>query len=176
MLPFRRDALGLLERTARAYGEVAGLRFGPRRVTLLTHPELVREVLVTHHRSFIKSYALQRARVLLGEGLLTSEAPLHLRQRRLAQPAFHRERIAAYGAVMAEYAERMAEEWRDGAEVDAAREMTRLTLAIAGKTLFDADVGGEAEEIARALTDALGLYRRIINPLGPLLDRLPTPG
>jgi cytochrome P450 len=176
LLAFRRDALGLLERTARAYGDVAGLRFGPRRVTLLSHPDWIREVLVTHHRSFIKSYALQRARVLLGEGLLTSEEPLHLRQRRLAQPAFHRERIAAYGAVMAEYAERTGEAWRDGVEVDAAREMTRLTLAIAGKTLFDAEVGGEAEEISRALTDALGLYRRIINPLGPLLDRLPTPG
>jgi cytochrome P450 len=176
LLSFRRDALGLMERVAREYGDVAGLRFGPRRVTLLGHPELVREVLVTHHRDFIKSYALQRARVLLGEGLLTSEEPLHLRQRRLAQPAFHRERIAAYGAVMAEYAGRMGREWRPGAEVDVAREMTRLTLGIAGKTLFDAEVGGEAEEISRALTDALGLYRRIIHPLGPLLDRLPTPG
>lgn len=161
---------------ARDYGDVAALRFGPRRVTLLSHPELVREVLVTRHRNFIKSYALQRARVLLGEGLLTSEQPLHLRQRRLAQPAFHRERISAYGAVMAAYAEEETAGWRHGAEVDAAREMTRLTLRIAGKTLLDAEVGGEAEEISSALTDALGLYQRLFNPFGPLLDRLPTPG
>lgn len=176
LLAFRRDPLGMLERLAREHGDVAGMRFGPRRVTLLGDPELVREVLVTRHREFIKSYALQRARVLLGEGLLTSEEPLHLRQRRLAQPAFHRERIAAYAADMTTYAARMAEEWRHGEERDVAREMNRLTLAIAGKTLFGAEVEGEAEEIARALTDALGLYKRLTNPLGPLLDRLPTPG
>ena len=58
----------------------------------------MRDVLVTHHRNFIKSYALQRARVLLGTGLLTSENPLHMRQRRLAQPAFHRDRVAAMAA------------------------------------------------------------------------------
>jgi cytochrome P450 len=177
LLAFRRDPLGTLERLARDHGDVAGMRFGPRRVTLLGDPELVREVLVTRHREFIKSYALQRARVLLGEGLLTSEEPLHLRQRRLAQPAFHRERIAAYAADMTAYAARMAEEeWRDGATLDVAREMNRLTLAIAGKTLFGAEVAGEAEEIAGALTTALGLYKRLTNPLGPLLDRLPTPG
>ncbi|HEV2149383.1 MAG TPA: cytochrome P450 [Longimicrobiaceae bacterium] len=175
LLAFRRDALGTLERLVRDHGDVAGMRFGPRRVTLLGHPELVREVLVTRHKSFIKSYALQRARVLLGEGLLTSEEPLHLRQRRLAQPAFHRERIAAYAADMVAYAARMAEEWRDGAETDVAREMNRLTLGIAGKTLFGAEVEGEAEEIARALTEALGLFKRLTNPLGPLLDRIPTP-
>ncbi|HEX2187894.1 MAG TPA: cytochrome P450 [Longimicrobiaceae bacterium] len=176
LLAFRRDPLGTLERLAREHGDVAAMRFGPRRVTLLGDPDLVREVLVARHREFIKSYALQRARVLLGEGLLTSEEPLHLRQRRLSQPAFHRERIAGYAADMVAYAARMAGEWRDGAEVDAAREMNRLTLAIAGKTLFGAEVAGEAEEIARALTEALGLYRRLTNPLGPLLDRLPTPG
>jgi cytochrome P450 len=176
LLAFRRDPLGTLERLAAGHGDVAAMRFGPRRVTLLGDPELVREVLVTRHREFIKSYALQRARVLLGEGLLTSEEPLHLRQRRLAQPAFHRERIAAYAADMTAYAARMAEEWRDGETRDVAREMNRLTLAIAGKTLFGAEVAGEAEEIAGALTTALGLYRRLTNPLGPLLDRLPTPG
>jgi cytochrome P450 len=176
LLAFRRDPLGTLERLAGGHGDVAAMRFGPRRVTLLGDPELVREVLVTRHREFIKSYALQRARVLLGEGLLTSEEPLHLRQRRLAQPAFHRERIAAYAADMTAYAARMAEEWRDGETRDVAREMNRLTLAIAGKTLFGAEVAGEAEEIAGALTTALGLYKRLTNPLGPLLDRLPTPG
>ncbi|HEX7241231.1 MAG TPA: cytochrome P450 [Longimicrobiaceae bacterium] len=175
LLAFRRDALGMLERTARDHGDVASLRFGPRHVTLVSHPELVREVLVARHRSFVKSYALQRARVLLGEGLLTSEEPLHLRQRRLAQPAFHRERIAAYAAAMTAHAERTADRWRDGAEVDVAREMMRLTLEIAGKTLFGADVGGEADEISAALDGAMALYRRLTNPLGPLLDRLPTP-
>ncbi|HEU0076556.1 MAG TPA: cytochrome P450, partial [Longimicrobiaceae bacterium] len=113
---------------------------------------------------------------VVGNGLLTSEDALWLRQRRLAQPAFHRERIAAYAADMTAYAARMAEEWQGGQVLDVAREMNRLTLAIAGKTLFGAEVAGEAEEIAHALTDALGLYKRLTNPLGPLLDRIPTPG
>ncbi|HEX5727017.1 MAG TPA: cytochrome P450 [Longimicrobiaceae bacterium] len=176
LLAFRRDPLGFLLRLHRGYGDVVHFRFGGRRLYLLGHPDHVRDVLVTHHRNFIKSLALQRARVLLGQGLLTSEGEHHLRQRRLAQPAFHRERIAAAGHTMVEYAARTAGRWRAGHELDATREMNRLTLAIAGKTLFGADVEGEADEIGGAMTDALGLFNRLTNPLGPLLDRLPVPG
>src|SRR6185436_10561047 len=99
---------------------------------------------------FMKGEGLQRAKRLLGEGLLTSEGEFHLRQRRLAQPAFHRQRIAGYGATMVEYAERACGEWREGETRDIARDMMRLTLAIAGKTLFDADVESEADEIGAA--------------------------
>jgi cytochrome P450 len=173
---FRRDPLAYLTGLQRAHGDVVRFRFGPRRLYLLSHPELVQGVLVTRHRNFIKSLALQRARVLLGSGLLTSEGDFHLRQRRLAQPAFHRERVAALGATMAEYAARTGERWRAGAELDVAREMNRMTLAIAGKTLFGADVEGEAAEVARALDVALEMFRRLTNPLGVVLDRLPVPG
>ena len=172
---FRRDPLAVFRRMAARHGDVSTFRLGPRRFYLLNHPDLVRDVLVTHHRTFIKSYALQRARVLLGTGLLTSEGELHLRQRRLAQPAFHRERIAAMGQAMASAASAAAGRWRAGMEVDAAREMNRLTLAIAGTTLLGADVEGEADEIGRALTDALGLFDRLHNPFAPLLERLPVP-
>jgi cytochrome P450 len=176
LLAFRRDPLSFLERVHRAHGDVVAFHFGPRPVYLLAHPELVRDVLVTNHRNFIKSRALQRARVVLGNGLLTSEGDAHLRQRRLAQPAFHRERIAALGDTMAAYAERAADGWRAGETLDVTREMNRLTLAIAGKTLFGADVQDEADEIGRALTDTLAAFKRLTNPLGPLLDRLPVPG
>ncbi|HEX6749087.1 MAG TPA: cytochrome P450 [Longimicrobium sp.] len=172
---FRRDPLAFLESVHRRYGDVARFRFGPRRLYLLAHPDLVRDVLVTQHRNFIKSKALQRARVVLGEGLLTSEGEHHLRQRRLAQPAFHRERIAALGETMVGYAARMAEGWISGREMEVTREMNRLTLAIAGKTLFGADVEAEADEIGGALTTALEAFKRLTNPLGPLLDRLPLP-
>ena len=155
---------------------MARFRFGPRRLYLLAHPDQVRDVLVTHHRNFIKSRALQRARELLGHGLLTSEGELHLRQRRMAQPAFHRERIAALGETMVKYAARAGDGWRAGAEMDVAREMNRLTLAIAAKTLFGADVAREADEIGAALNDALAAFNRLTNPLGPILDRLPLPG
>jgi len=172
---FRRDPLAFLERTHRRYGDVSHWRFGPRRVYLLAHPERVREVLVTQHRNFIKSKALQRAKVVLGEGLLTSEGEFHLRQRRLAQPAFHRERIAALGEQMVGFASEMAGEWRGGVEMDLPREMNRLTLAIAGKTLFGADVQAEADEIGESLTHALEAFKRLTNPLAPILDRLPLP-
>ncbi|HEU4456661.1 MAG TPA: cytochrome P450 [Longimicrobium sp.] len=177
LLPaFRRDPLGFLARVQRAHGDVAGFRFGPRRLYLLSHPDLVRDVFVTHHRNFIKSRALQRARVLLGTGLLTSEGDFHLRQRRMAQPAFHRDRVAALAGAMAAYAGRTADGWSAGREMDVAREMNRLTLSIAGDTLFGADVEGEAEGVARALDAALGMFDRLTNPLGVILDRLPLPG
>lgn len=172
---FRRNPIAFLERVHRQHGDVARWRFGPRRLYLLAHPEMVRDVLVTRHRNFIKSKALQRARVVLGEGLLTSEGEHHLRQRRMAQPAFHRERIAALGEQMVAFATQTAEAWRGGVEMDLPREMNRLTLAIAGKTLFGADVQAEADEIGRALTHALEAFKRLTNPLGPLLDRLPLP-
>lgn len=172
---FRRDPLASLEALRARWGDVAGFQVGRRRFVLLSHPDLVRDVLVTRHRGFIKSLALQRARVLLGHGLLTSEGEFHLRQRRLSQPAFHRERIAVMAGAMVRHAERAADSWRAGGEIDAGREMTRMALAIAGETLLGADVGSEADEIGAALTDAMALFDRIHNPFGPLLDRLPVP-
>jgi cytochrome P450 len=176
LVKFRRDAPGTLQAVQREHGDVATFRMGKRRFYVLSHPELVRDVLITHHRNFIKSYALQRARVLLGHGLLTSENPLHMRQRRLAQPAFHRDRVAAMARTMVRYAEDTASGWRAGMEVDAGAEMNRLTLAIAGETLLGAGVQDEADEIRSALTDALGLFNRLHNPFGELLDRIPVPG
>jgi cytochrome P450 len=158
------------------WGDVVMFHLANRRAYLLTHPDLVRDVLVTQHRNFIKSLALQRARVLLGNGLLTSEGEFHLRQRRLAQPAFHKDKIAAMAAAMVRHAERTAQSWRPGMELDMGREMTRMALDIAGDTLMGADVGAEAEEINRSLTDSLALFDRLHNPFAPLLDRLPVPG
>ncbi|MFL5575926.1 MAG: cytochrome P450 [Gemmatimonadaceae bacterium] len=175
LLTFARDPLPFLTRLAREHGDVAHFTLGPQHMVLLNHPDLIRDVFVTHHRNFRKGRGLERAKRLLGEGLLTSEGDFHLRQRRLAQPAFHRERVAAYGAVMAEYASRAAGRWRDGECFDVAREMTRLTLAIVGKTLFDADVEGEAPEIGAALTEAFEAFTLAVLPFGELLERLPLP-
>lgn len=172
---FRADPLAFLEGIARQYGDVAHWRIGPRRLYLLSHPELVREVLVTQQKRFIKSYVLQRSRVLLGEGLLTSEGEFHLRQRRLAQPAFHGERINGYGRTMVRLAAAAGELWRDNQPLDVHREMTRLTLAVVAKTLFDADVAGEEDELGTALGDALALFERMTVPFNEVLDWLPLP-
>lgn len=174
VLALKRNRLEFLQRMAR-YGDVAHVRIGPQPIYLFRHPDAIKDILVVQHRNFTKGRGLQRAKRLLGEGLLTSEGALHLRQRRLAQPAFHRQRIAAYATTMAAYSARSAERWRHGMELDIAEEMMRLTLAIAGKTLFDADVESEAEEIGDALTAALEMFSLALLPGTELLDRLPLP-
>ncbi|MDQ3919307.1 MAG: cytochrome P450, partial [Acidobacteriota bacterium] len=172
---FRRDPLNFLARLAREHGDVVHFRVGGQHAYLLNHPDLVRDVLVTNQDCFHKGRALQRSKRLLGEGLLTSEGELHRRQRRLAQPAFHKKRIESYGAVMADYASRHISGWRDGDGVDIAREMMRLTLAIVGKTLFDADVESDADDIGGALSEIMALFNMLLLPYAEYIERLPLP-
>src|SRR4051812_8867778 len=93
---FRKDLLGMLGRLAQQYGDVVFFRIGVLRFVLLNHPAYVEDILVTRASLFAKGRALERARRLLGNGLLTSEGSFHLRQRRLVQPSFHKARIAGY--------------------------------------------------------------------------------
>src|SRR4028119_1072295 len=152
---YARDPLGFLSGCAREYGDVVKLRFMGQTLYLLSHADLIEYVLVENNRNFTKTRLLRRNRRLLGEGLLTSEGEFWRRQRRLAQPAFHRERVAAYGEVMAGFAERSVEAWRDGQTIDVHEEMMHLTLEIVAKCLFDADVGARATDVARAMKVAL---------------------
>jgi cytochrome P450 len=175
LLAIRRQRLRFFESLAREHGDVAGFRVGPQRIVLVSHPELIREVLVTNHRIMGRGRGIRRAKRLLGEGLLTSEGELHLRQRRLSQPAFHRQRIAGYADAMVAHSLRAAGRWRDGEPIDAHAEMMRLTLAIAGTTLFAADVDGEAREIGEALRIAFEAFEFALLPFTELLDRLPIP-
>src|SRR5215207_2361095 len=110
---FRKDPPGFLTRLSRL-GDVSAFRIAKVPAFFINHPELLRDLLVTSHSKFMKGRALQRAKGLLGEGLLTSEKEFHLRQRRMIQPAFHRTRINDYAVSMIELGERMAGEWRAG--------------------------------------------------------------
>lgn len=170
-----RDRIGFFRAMAQRYGDVSSVEIGGQLVVLLTHPDDIRDVLVTHGRLFTKGRALERAKQLVGEGILTSEGALHLRQRRLVQPAFHRARVAAYAEQMSTLAGRHSDGWRDGAEVDINAEMMRLTLNIVAATLFNAAVDDEAREIASALDDAFDAFSFGYGPLTALLDRIPTP-
>jgi cytochrome P450 len=172
---FRRDPLGFLESSARAFGDLVHYQFGRVHVVLLAHPEYIKDALVSHQHSFVKGVGIQWAKRFLGEGLLTSEGEFHTRQRRLSQPAFHRQRIGSYGDVMARYAARAREQWQDGAVLDFHAEMMALTLAVASKTLFDADVESESGEIGASLTNVLALFPRFSLPFAGLLDYLPLP-
>jgi cytochrome P450 len=149
----------------RDYGDVAGIRVLNFGTIFINHPDLIEEVLVTNARKYSKGRVLRANRHVFGEGLLTSEGEFWLRQRRLAQPAFHRERIASYAATMVEYTQGMLKGWRDGEERDVHQEMMRLTLKIVGKTLFDADVEGDAKDVGKSLELLLEIganFRRTI--------------
>jgi cytochrome P450 len=170
-----RDPLQFLTGLASLDKPVVPCRVGPERVFLIKEPRDIEGVLVTHDRRFMKGRALQRAKQLLGEGLLTSEGELHRRQRRLCQPAFHREGVARYARVMVEEAERVRDGWRDGETRDIAADMATLALAIVGRTLFGADVTGRTADVQEALTASVDMFNLITSPLAPLLERLPTP-
>ena len=173
LIAMRRDPLQFLPRLAQEYGDLAHLKFGSQDLFLVSHPDQIRDILVTHSRQFKKGKGLEGAKRLLGEGLLTSEGDFHLRQRRLAQPAFHRDRVAGYADIMVESAEQLSARWTRGSEVDMAREMSRLTMTIVGRTLFGSEVEGEAEEIVEAIASTLTMFNHVFLPFAELLDRLP---
>jgi cytochrome P450 len=170
----RTDPLGLLESWARQYGDIFRWRTLHFFVVFVNHPDLVEKVLVSESRNYMKGRGLQANRELFGNGLLTSEGDSWLRQRRLMQPAFHRERIAAYADTMIDEGRRLAESWRDGDTRDIHADLMRATLEIAGTTLFGASVSDpDAAQISGALNTLIQLNsspRRLF----PLLRALPT--
>jgi cytochrome P450 len=175
LFAFRSDPLGFLTKAARRHGDLVYFRVVRQHMYLVNHPEYVREILVANQSNFIKSRALQRAKILLGEGLLTSEGQHHLRQRRLVQPAFHRERLAGYASAISECAVRWRERWQAGSTLDVSTEMPHLTLSIVAKTLFSADVQSEASEIGEAMTTVLQMFRLLLMPFSEYMEKLPLP-
>lgn len=174
---YRKGPLDFLTRCAREHGDVVGLRFAHRRIALINHPDLIEQVLVTQNAHFRKHFALRLNPLLLGQGLLTSEGDFWLRQRRLVQPAFNRSRLADYAPAMVDATVRLIAEWRSGQERDVHMEMRRLSLAIAAKTLFDADArDADAEEITRALEVSSANFMDRFQRSVPLPNWLPTPG
>ncbi|HMW02872.1 MAG TPA: cytochrome P450, partial [Acidobacteriota bacterium] len=169
---FRQGPLSFLHDLAQQYGDIVYFKRGTENVFLVNNPQYINNVLVTHHRNFTKGRGLQRAKHLVGEGLLTSETELHRRQRRLAQPAFHRERVAGYAAVMVEKAIRMRERWQPNQVVDMSIDMTAITLEIVTQTLFGTNIEAETAQISQACADAMAVIkamnvvdlRRMIGP------------
>jgi cytochrome P450 len=140
-------------------------------------PELVTDLFLRLGRVGGKGRSTERSRPLLGNGLLTSEGELHRRQRRLIQPAFHSAQIRAYAGVMAEEAGRLStgSDWVDGAVRDVAADMAAVTLRIVGRTLFTADLGGDASTVTEAATELITLHQRSLSGWGRLVGRLPLP-
>jgi cytochrome P450 len=171
---FRKAPTEFLTKLARL-GDVTSFRMGPQQGYFLTDPEMIRDLLVVNAHKFMKGRALQRAKNMLGEGLLTSEGEFHLRQRRMIQPAFHRARIAEYAQSMVEYADKMCESWKDGEVRDIDKDMMHLTLQIVAKTLFSANVEDDADEIGASMTAMVELFNYMLLPFSEWLQKLPLP-
>ncbi|NOK01378.1 MULTISPECIES: cytochrome P450 [Myxococcus] len=174
----RKDPLHFLQTQVREYGDVVRLPMGPACLVLVAHPDGVRHVLQDHARNYSKqSRGFMVLRELLGHGLLTSEGDHWLRQRRLAQPAFHRQRVAGFARTMvdatADLAASLEARADTGAAFNVAEDFTRLTLRIASTTLFGADVSSAAHDIATVLSRMqVFVYKRLTQPV-PLPLRLP---
>ena len=171
---FRKNPTDFLTKLSKL-GDVSAFKVGNIPAFLINHPDLIRDLLVTNHSKFIKGRALQRAKGLIGEGLLTSEKEFHLRQRRMIQPAFHRARISEYAKSMIEFGEKMSSEWRDGDVLDIDKEMMRLTLWIVGKTLFNANVETEAADVGKAMSTIVSMFNFMLLPFSEVLEKLPIP-
>ncbi len=172
---FARDQLAAMDRWAARYGDVVSVRFGRREIVFLFHPDLIEDVLVDRGRGFIKHYRLRQTERTLGRGLLTSEGDFWRGQRKLAQPAFHRERIRSYARSMVDYTERMLAGFQPGQMRDIQADMMRLTLHIVAKTLFDSEIGGRSQVASEAMET---LMRAFVARTGRLIAPphwIPTP-
>ena len=172
---FRRSPIDFLDLLVASGASIEPLRVGPERVLLLDDPAQVWELLTVHSRRTQKGRGLVRARLLLGDGLLTSEGAAHLRQRRALSAAFHPQRISGYLGSFTAAARRASDRWSDGGEINLVDEMSALTLDGVGTALFGSDLRAATPRITRALVDMLTGFRLSLAPGGALLLRTPLP-
>lgn len=171
-----RDPIGYLQ-SLRARGDLAAVHIGPRVIHQVNSPELIRKVLVTEAHDFHRGEIFVQARRVLGDGLATADGSVHMRQRRVVQPAFHHDRLPGYLDVITGVVDSACATWTPGRVMAFDRELAGLTVTITAKTLFRTALGEEAvREVQRSLVPVInGIARRALLPVG-FLHRLPTPG
>ncbi|HET6573050.1 MAG TPA: cytochrome P450 [Fimbriiglobus sp.] len=172
---FMTERLDFFLDVARTHGDLASFRFGPRRIFLASHPDLVEQVLVTDARHYLKHFGARLYKPVLGNGLVTSEGDFWLRQRRLSQPAFLKHRVLSYAGVMTGLTEQMLADWADGQSVDVHDQFSALTSRIALKTLFDLEDAGNRAAFTDALREAFTLMSERFRSVLPLPSWMPTP-
>jgi cytochrome P450 len=167
----------LFQHLAQEYGDIAHYKIGWNHIVFLNHPDYIREVLVVQNDNFIKERTVQRTKMLLGEGMITSEGVQHRSQRQVAQPAFHRQRIPEYAGIIVQEAARLRDRWRPGEQRDIAIDMMHLTLNVVAQTLFATDLRDEVDELADAINRIMGLYNFLVMlPAAEWLVHLRPPG
>ena len=152
----------LFQHLADEYGDIAHYKIGWNHIVFLNHPDYIREVLVVQNDNFIKERTVQRTKMLLGEGMITSEGSKHRAQRQVAQPSFHRQRIPEYASTMVGAAVLVRDRWRHGEQRDIAIDMMHLTLKVVAQTLFATDLREEVNELASAINRIMGLYNFLV--------------
>ncbi|HMI82734.1 MAG TPA: cytochrome P450 [Polyangiaceae bacterium] len=174
-----RDPLKLLSDCARDHGDVVRLRFGPYHYVLVSGLSEIQHVLVKNQKNYVKSRSYQGVKLVLGDGLLTSEGEFWRRQRRLVQPAFHVQKLRRLAGTMARLTEDFVARWRSlpesGRMLDMHAEMTRLTFRIVGQTLCSSDVEGDAQAIGDAITAAMRFANEYVEHIVRIPTWLPTP-
>jgi len=167
----------LFEHLVKTYGRASHYMLGPSHIVFINDPGLIWEILINHPQDMIKERTQRRMKILLGEGLITSDGEVHKRQRRIAAPAFHRQRIQNYGAMMVDRASVMREEWKPGQEIDIAAEMMRLTLQVVARTIFNTDVTSDVQAINDEVNVIMDLYNFLIAlPRAEAMLHWPIPG
>jgi len=171
------DPLTLFRYLADEFGDAAHYKIGPHHIVFLNDPALIREVLVVQNDNFTKERTVRRTKMLLGEGMITSEGAAHRAQRQAAQPAFHRKQIQRYAGTVVEETLRTCAAWRDGQQLDIAEQMMHLTLRIVARALFSTELGAEVRELADAINRIMRLYNYLVAlPAVETLIHMRVPG
>ena len=175
-----KDSLGFLMRSALTYGDVVRFRFLSEEMVLVNHPDYIKHVLQDNNHNYNKdTFDYDLLRIVVGNGLLTSDGDFWLRQRRLVQPAFHHERLAAFGALMTDSTQALLDRWQARSDrdqpLDVAHEMMRLTLHIVGRALFSIDIDAEADEFGQAFTTMNKYLTESFYRVLPIPMSFPTP-
>jgi len=167
----------LFQHLVHEYGDIAHYKIGWNHIVFLNHPDYIREVLVVQNDKFVKERTVRRSKMLLGEGMITSEGAQHRAQRQVAQPAFHRQRIPEYAGMMVREAAHLRDQWRHGEERNIAIDMMHLTLNVVSETLFATDLRNEVHELAGAINRIMGLYNFLVMlPAAEWLVHVRPPG
>ncbi|MGC9199636.1 MAG: cytochrome P450 [Acidobacteriaceae bacterium] len=156
------EPIPLFEHLHEVFGRIAHYRFMGSTIVFVNDPAWIEEILVNQSASFVRERTLKRMKILLGEGLITSDDPIHLRQRRIAAPAFHRQRIAGYAGQIVDSAAATADRWSAGDEIDISDEMMQLSLHIVARTLFDSEVTADVLSVRDEVNTIMGLYNFLV--------------